>query len=228
VGSVTEFVLEHYASWRSFRWERSRLLGGLFVTLSNASEPTPHTVVVTIVSDEELMRLYRGGDEEAFRTLYERYRAPLVRFVRRTALDQADAEEIVQETWLAVIRGRERYVASARFVTYLFSIARRRGMDRWRQRGRQPELQDAGAIESFPAPARTQPESLIGEEALAQALAAAVETLPLLQREAFLLRAETDLTIEEIAQVTGTTRETAKSRLRYGVNRLRAALETWT
>jgi RNA polymerase sigma-70 factor (ECF subfamily) len=174
------------------------------------------------------MRLYRGGDQEAFRKLYERHRGPLTRFVRRTTFDSSDAEDIIQETWMAVIRGRERYIAHARFVTYLFSIARRRGIDRWRRRGRHFELEDTDALELVPAPARTQPESIIGAEALAEAIAAALEVLPLLQRETFLLRVETDLTIDEIAQVTGTTRETAKSRLRYGLSRLRAALEPWT
>jgi RNA polymerase sigma-70 factor (ECF subfamily) len=180
------------------------------------------------VSDEDLMRLYRGGDEGAFRKLYERHRGSLLRFVRRTARHNSDVEEIVQETWMAVIRGREQYVPNARFVTYLFSIARRRGMDRWRRSGRQPEFDQADALEQVPAPAPTQPESLVGEAALAGAIAAAVEALPLLQRETFLLRVETDLSIDEIAQVTGTTRETAKSRLRYGLRRLRAALEAWT
>jgi RNA polymerase sigma-70 factor (ECF subfamily) len=64
--------------------------------------------------------------------------------------------------------------------------------------------------------------------ALAAAIATALEALPRLQREVFLLRAETDLTLDEIAQVIGTNRETAKSRLRYALSRLRAALEPWT
>ena len=226
---TTQGLLERSSLWQSFAWERRYArLGGPPVALSHDSQRTASLSVTTAVSDEELMRLYRRGDQDAFRKLYERYRAPLMRFVRRTALDASDVEEIVQETWLAVIRGRERYVPHARFVTYLFAIARRRGMDRWRRRGRQPEMEHTDALDLLPAPARTQPESLLGEEALAGAIAAAVEALPLLQREAFLLRAETDLTLDEIAQVTGTTRETAKSRLRYGLERLRAALEAWT
>lgn len=224
---TAEGLLEHSLFWRSCggAW-RHTPLDGPPVALSNDSRPPLSTSVKAAVSDEELMRLYRGGDQEAFRRLYERYRSPLMRFVRRMSLDRYDADEVVQETWLAVIRGR--YVPRARFVTYLFSIARRRVMDRWRRRGRQPELEASEALELAPAPARMQPESLVGDEALARAIAAAVDALPLLQREAFLLRAETDLTVEEIAQVTGTTRETAKSRLRYGLRRLRTALESWT
>jgi RNA polymerase sigma-70 factor, ECF subfamily len=224
-----EGLVEDNFLWRSFAADHGYwLLGGPPIVLSDDSRRAPPSSGSTTCSDEELMGLYRGGDQAAFRKLYERYRGPLMRFVRRTALDASDVEEIVQETWMAVIRGRERYIAQARFVTYLFSIARRRAVDRWRRRGRQPEVDDIDALGLVPAPARMQPESLVGEVALARAIAAAIETLPLLQREAFLLRAETDLTIEEIAQVTGTTRETAKSRLRYGMGRLRAALEAWT
>jgi RNA polymerase sigma-70 factor, ECF subfamily len=224
-----EGLVEPRLLWQPFATDCGHwLLGGPPIVLSDDSRRAPPNSVSTTCSDEQLMGQYRGGDQAAFRKLYDRYRSPLMRFVRRTAFDASDVEEIVQETWMAVIRGRERYIAQARFVTYLFSIARRKGMDRWRRRGRQPEAEDVDTLGLVPGPARMQPESLVGEEALAGAIAAAVEALPLLQREAFLLRAETDLTLEEIAQVTGTTRETAKSRLRYGVRRLRATLEPWT
>jgi RNA polymerase sigma-70 factor (ECF subfamily) len=178
------------------------------------------------IPDEELMRRYQRGDEAAFRQLYERYRAPLRRFVRQSALNTADIDEVTQETWLAVIHGRERYQPQARFVTYLFSIARRRGMDRWRRRGRQPQ-EHGVEMELLPAPPHEQPEPFLGAEALGEAIAKAVAALPLLQRETFLLRSDTDLNLEEIAQVTGTSRETAKSRLRYAQERLRIALERW-
>jgi RNA polymerase sigma factor (sigma-70 family) len=224
-----EALLERFQLWPSVaRKRRYRPLDGPLVAMSSDSRRDISISASPPVSDEELLRLYRRGDQDAFRKLYERHRGPLMRFVRRTAFDLSDTEEVIQETWMAVIRGRERYVPNARFVTYLFSIARRRGMDRWRRRGSHPELEDADALERVPAPARTQPESLLGAEALAGAVAAALEALPILQRETFLLRAETDLTLDEIAHVTGTTRETAKSRLRYALSRLRAALEPWT
>lgn len=182
----------------------------------------------TSPSDEELARRFRRGDDQAFALLYARYRAPLLRFVRRTTPDPSDLEELVQEVWTAVIRGRERYVGRSRFVTYLFSIARRRSADRWRRRGAQSDpAADVNDLEALPAPIQTWPQSLAETEAIGTAITCAVDTLPLAQREVFLLRAETDLTLDEIAQVTGTTRETAKSRLRYALSRLRIALEPW-
>lgn len=180
-------------------------------------------------SDEVLMQHYQRGNEGAFRRLYERHRLPLLRFVRRLSPDAAESEEIVQETWMAVIQGRNRYLPRARFVTWLFAIARRRTMDRWRKRGRSPEAeQDGDEVEEIAGPHSRQPEWQAANIELGAALLAAVSALPILQREAFLLRAEAGLSIDEIAQVTNTSQETAKSRLRYALRRLRVTLEPWT
>jgi RNA polymerase sigma-70 factor, ECF subfamily len=180
------------------------------------------------LADEDLALRFRRGDDQAFALLYARYRAPLLRFVRRTTPDPSDLEELVQEIWMAVIRGRERYIARARFVTYLFSIARRRSADRWRRHGVQPDPGvTVNELEGLPAPVQMWPEPRAQTEALGAAIIGAIDALPLAQREVFLLRAETDLTLDEIAQVTGTTRETAKSRLRYALSRLRTILEPW-
>lgn len=177
------------------------------------------------LADEELALLFRRGDHEAFGLLYARYRAPLLRFVMRATPDPSDTEEVVQEVWLAIIRGRERYVQRARFVAYLFSIARRRCIDRWRRHAARIEMGDV--LEELEAPIQTCPEFRAETEAMGAAIKRAVDALPLAQRETFLLRSETDLTLDEIAQITCTTRETAKSRMRYALNRLRSALEPW-
>ena len=179
-------------------------------------------------SDEVLMQRYQRGNSEAFQHLYGRHRSSLLRFVKRMAPDAGEDEEIAQETWMAVIRGRKRYSPRARFVTYLFSIARRRTMDRWRRRGRSPEWDpEAAEPDSFAAPIQYEPEHQANNAAFGADLLQAIEALPILQREAFLLRAEGGLGVEEIAAVTGTNRETAKSRLRFALTRLRTALEAW-
>lgn len=207
---------------------RSATTGRLLATGDPDSRQRPGDPQAASLADEDLALRFRRGDDQAFALLYARYRAPLLRFVRRTTPDPSDLEELVQEIWLAVIRGRERYMARARFVTYLFSIARRRSADRWRRHGVQLDQGiDVEGLEALPAPAQTGPQSRAETEAIGAAIMCAVDALPLAQREIFLLRAETDLTLEEIAQVTGTTRETAKSRLRYALSRLRATLEPW-
>jgi RNA polymerase sigma-70 factor (ECF subfamily) len=176
--------------------------------------------------DEALMQRYRHGSEQAFRVLYERHRSPLLRFVKRLAPDGGEHEEIAQETWMAVIKGRERFLPQARFVTYLYSIARRRTVDRWRRRGRWPEP-DTEALDSLVGAAHQEPENQANNAELGVDLLVAIDALPLPQREAFLLRAEGGLSIDEIAAVTGANRETAKSRLRFALSRLRGALEPW-
>jgi RNA polymerase sigma-70 factor (ECF subfamily) len=192
------------------------------------ARPTSPKNAAAEKTDEVLMRSYQRGDDEAFRQLYQRHRAALYRFVRRQSSNGADAQEVAQETWMAVIQGRTRYRPEARFVTYLFSIARRRTIDRWRKLARSVGL-DARSdeLDELEGHSPQDPEFYTDTIALRAGLMSAVELLPILQREAFLLHAEGTLTLEEIGQVTGTSRETAKSRLRYALNRLRIALEPW-
>ena len=179
-----------------------------------------------VQSDEVLMKQYQRGSEHAFRILYERHRSPLLRFVKRLA-PGGEVEEIAQETWMAVVKGRERFVPQARFVTYLYSIAHRRAVDRWRRRGRLLDDPGIEVLDSLVAPTQYEPENQANNAALGVDLLLAIDALPLAQREAFLLRAEGDLSINEIAAVTGANRETAKSRLRFALSRLRSALEPW-
>jgi RNA polymerase sigma-70 factor (ECF subfamily) len=187
----------------------------------NRADSATHT-------DEMLMQQYQRGDERAFQQLYARHRSSLLRYVRRMSPSAGEEEEIVQETWMAVIQGRERYLARARFVTYLFSIAHRRTMDSWRRRGRLPVREaDPEEPDLTAGPSHYEPEIQAINVDLRADLLLAVAALPIHQREAFLLRAEEGLGIDEIAEATGANRETAKSRLRFALNRLRDALESW-
>jgi RNA polymerase sigma-70 factor (ECF subfamily) len=182
-------------------------------------------------SDERLMADYRGGDASAFQKLYLRHCDRLHRFILRMAVS-TEAEEIFQEVWMAVVRGRERYAPTARFTTYLYSIAHRRSVDRMRAQWRAAEaleLREGGIAESdeFSEAAAGQPPAVAWRASVGAALLAAIAALPAPQREAFLLQAEGELSLEEIAEATATSRETVKSRLRYANRRLRDALAEW-
>jgi RNA polymerase sigma-70 factor (ECF subfamily) len=173
--------------------------------------------------DAGLMARYQGGDGQAFETLYRRHRGPLYRFIARQMRGRGEADEVFQEVWMAVVQSRERYQPSARFITFLFAIAHRRIADRARKAIRRPQApmpDDAPDMALGPA-------HLAESAALGLALAAALATLSPQQREAFLLRAEGDLSVEEIAQVTGVPFETAKSRLKYANRALREKLDAW-
>ncbi len=176
-------------------------------------------------SDERLMRDYRGGDADAFQVLYRRHSDRLHRFILRFA-GAGHAEEIFQEVWIAVIRTRERYVHGAKFTTYLYAIAHRRAMDRLRAQGRAPTDGDV-MLSDVPDDVGSTPTEWVWRAAAGAALLAAIDALPVVQREAFLLQAEGGLSLDEIAEATATGRETVKSRLRYANRRLREALEAW-
>jgi RNA polymerase sigma-70 factor (ECF subfamily) len=172
------------------------------------------------VPDEQLMLAYRGGDAGAFETLYARHRARLFRFVLRSIRSRATAEELYQEVWMRVIEARHTYAVTARFTTWLYTIAHNRMVDHWRRAGLTLVSLDHDDIAATtPDPARHAE----AREALAR-FATALESLPAAQREAFLLHEEGGLTVAEIATTTGCNEEAAKSRLRYAIAKLKAAV----
>lgn len=167
------------------------------------------------------MLAYRGGDAGAFETLYRRHRAALFRFILRAVKQRAAAEELFQDAWMRVIEARSRYAPQARFTTWLYTIAHNLLVDHWRRKGLTlVELNEELDAASPDNPAR-QAEA---RESLARFLHA-LEALPAAQREAFLLHEEAGLSVAEIAKVTGAGEEAAKSRLRYAMAKLKAAVD---
>lgn len=185
------------------------------------------------MSDEALMLAYREGDAAAFEALYRRWRGRLYRYLLRQCGNAAQADELFQDIWLKIVGARRGYEVAAKFSTWLFRIAHNRLIDHYRTQGRaalvslvsyDDDPADADRVAALPAAASSQPEAIIERKALAHELVRHIEALPAAQRETFLLSEEGELTLEEIATATGVNRETAKSRLRYAVNKLRAAL----
>ncbi|HKC43668.1 MAG TPA: RNA polymerase sigma factor [Burkholderiales bacterium] len=175
-------------------------------------------------SDEELMLAYGAGDAAAFDALYARHRGAVFRYLRRQAGNAAIAEEIFQDVWLRVIDARASYAPRAKFTTWLFTIAHNRLMDHFRANARAALVSyDDDPIDDVAADTPRPDESLARKQDAGRLLAA-IEALPAAQREAFLLQQEGELSLEEIAAVTGVNRETAKSRLRYAMGKLRAEL----
>jgi len=171
--------------------------------------------------DEELMLAYGTGDAGAFETLYARHRGGLFRFVLRAVKDRGVAEELFQEVWVRVIEARERYAPKARFITWLYTIAHNLLVDHWRKKGLSLVALDGDDVSSESANPARQAEA---REALAR-LVHALESLPAAQREAFLLHEEGGLSVAEIAAATGVGEEAAKSRLRYAMTKLKAAVD---
>ncbi len=181
-------------------------------------------------TDEQLMHAYAAGDALAFETLYDRHNLAVWRFVQRSVQDTALADDLVQDVWFNVIRQAARYEARARFRTWLFTIAHHRMVDHWRAHkptvSMDAETPEGEALaDLLAAESGFGPERQLDSREQAQALLDALAALPQVQREAFLLQAEAGMSVADIAQATGVTQETAKSRLRYARARLRATLE---
>ena len=172
------------------------------------------------------MLAYRDGDGPAFEVLYGRWRGRLYRYLAHQA--SAHADELFQDVWLRVVGARGHYEVTAKFSTWLFRIAHNRLMDHYRVRGRAiVELYDDpedDPAEAMPAPEKASPPALLERREAARRILDCLAALPVPQREAFLLTEEGGMTLEEVARAAGVGRETAKSRLRYALDRLRRCL----
>lgn len=190
----------------------------------------PPATVSTIGSapdDATLMLRYRKGDVRAFELLYERHKGALYRYLQRLCRSQDVANDLFQEVWSKVIASRERYEVRAKFTTFLFHIAHNCAVDYFRRAGRPQEqgVQDVDTLANeLPGPSHEAPDAALSEAQLRADFKRALDALPAEQRDVFLLYEETGLGLEDIGRVTGVAMETAKSRLRYALGKLRGAL----
>lgn len=199
--------------------------------------PLSHTAGMIVEdlhqSDESLMLAYRAGEAGAFDALYARHRGGLYRFLLRQCGAASIAEELFQDVWMSVVRARRTYVAQARFTTYLYRIAHNRLVDHFRRSVHRPSVageagdDDEDPVDALAADPREQPDARLQTKIQIERFQALLSALPPEQREAFVMREEAGLSIEEIAAATGVNAETAKSRLRYAVAKLRRGLEEW-
>ncbi len=185
---------------------------------------------LTDPSDETLMLRFAGGDLAAFDTLYHRNELAVWRFVFRSVKVQAVADDLLQDVWFAVARNARSYEVKAKFKTWLFTLARNRLVDYLRTAKNYAPLDmndddERSLLNTLAADSGFGPLRQLQSREQGSALIAAVEQLPDEQREAFLLQAEGDLSVQEIAEATGVTFETAKSRLRYARASLRQQLQ---
>ncbi|MGH8221391.1 MAG: RNA polymerase sigma factor [Woeseiaceae bacterium] len=188
-------------------------------SLSRADGLTYAAGMTGQAEDSTLMLRYRDGDVAAFETLYRRHKDPLYRYLLRLCRKRDVAEDIFQDVWSNIIRSRKRYRPTARFTTFLYRVARNCFVDRLRRDKRY--TQDAADDPEERADPGEQPDSLAERLMARQRLDSALRRLPAEQRDVFLLREEAGLSLEEIASVVGVNRETAKSRLRYAIAKLK-------
>ena len=176
------------------------------------------------ISDEDLMLDYAQGNADAFEVLYRRYKGPMYRYILRQSAPQF-ADELFQDIWLKVISARTSYKIKAAFKTWLYRIARNRIIDHYRRQNIRPLDNHSDSLPSIRDNERVLPENQLESHRQRERLMKAIAELPNEQREAFLLKEEAGLAINQIADITGVSHETAKSRLRYAMKKLRQQLE---
>ncbi len=179
--------------------------------------------------DEELMKAYAAGSQRAFEILYARHKGVLYRYFLRQLGDER-ANDCFQNLWMRLIKARDRYEPSGAFHSYLFTLAHNVLMDEHRKSMRNPvyradelETLDNGSQVTEPA-IDGSIDRTVDRDRLRNRLHQLLLTLPFAQREAWVLRQETELSTKEIAELTDTSEEGVKSRLRYATSKLKAGM----
>lgn len=195
-----------------------------------------------LADDDALMAAWTRGEAIAFDRLYARHHAALYRFVRRLLgrTLAAQADEVFQDTWLRVVHARASFdPQAASFRTWLFTLAHHRAVDVLRRSGREvaidahesddgaawdPSADGAQAWQHWPAPATPEGEDVAFWRRAGERLLHCLEQLPVAQRSAFLLHHEDGLALDDVARALEVGFETAKTRLRYAMSKLRACM----
>ncbi len=189
-------------------------------------------------SDEELLRRLRAGDEQGFVALVERYNGSMLRLAGAFVPSHAVAEEVVQDTWLAVLRGLTGFEGRSSLRTWMFTILVNRARTTGMREQRSVPVADAGPVVDAsrfgPDGAWSVPPEHWIEEAeerveagkLTGLLRSAIDGLPARQREVVLLRDVEGMSSAEVCGVLSISEANQRVLLHRGRGKLRQALES--
>lgn len=192
-------------------------------------------MAVPVDPDAALMLRVKRGDMKAFEELAEKYKQPIVNLMYRMLRDLDEAEDLAQNVFIRVYQSADRYEVSAKFSTWIFTIARRLCLNEIRRRGRHPaESLDSSQNDNEEQPARqfedvktfSPPETFLHGE-LAQKIEEALAQLPEKQRLAIVLCRQDELSYEEIAEVLGCSVPATKSLIHRGRETLKEKLKPY-
>jgi RNA polymerase sigma-70 factor (ECF subfamily) len=191
--------------------------------------------MLTAEPDEDLMVRYQGGEVRAFEILLSRHRKPVYNFILRYVGDKETAEDLLQETFMRVIKGAEAYKRQAKFTTWLYTIARNLCVDQTRRRKHRKHAsldapmaadEDSGTCSTSSPATRWAPIARPSTSSCTRAAARDRVALDE-QREVFLMREFLDMPFKQIADVVGVPENTVKSRMRYALEKLRLELDEY-
>ena len=189
-------------------------------------------------TDEMLMVRYQRGERKAFVELVRRHNRPIYNFVLRQVRMPSLAEDVTQDVFMRVVQNAAEFKHEARFLTWLYTIARNLCIDQLRkqshrrhasldqpqrEQGDQSDAQLLGDTVADANPQASAERNALSSE-VRSSIVKAVDSLPDDQREVFLLREVASLPFRDIAEITGVGENTVKSRMRYALDRLKDAL----
>ena len=178
------------------------------------------------LEDKQLIKLFSRGDENAFESLYFRYRKNLYGFLNNMINDQTTADEIFEDTWLKVINNIDKYRDDGKFSAWLFKIARNIFYDRCRQKKNLCEVEfDDVIMDETMSSICPEPDRTMSAEELGEYIAQGINSLPDEQKEVFLLRQQ-DFSFKEISEMQNCSINTALSRMQYAMKFLRNFLSS--
>ena len=185
--------------------------------------------------DAALMLRAKRGDRAAFAELVEKYKQPVMNFVFRPLRDEIEAEDLAQNVFLQAWKSRSRYRQTAKFSTWLFTIARNLCLNEIRRRSRHPaeSIEEAHAEhedlprQQYEDKSQIAPPDKLLHGELAQKIEEALAELPEAQRTAILLCRQDELSYEEIAGVLGCSLSATKSLIHRGRETLKEKLKPY-
>ena len=185
--------------------------------------------------DATLMLRVKQGDMTAFEELVEKYKQPVINLLYRTLPDATEAEDLAQHVFVQVFKSAHRYRVSAKFSTWLYTIARNLCLNEIRRRSRHPaDSLDATHPDNEDQPHRQYedtknalPPDLVLRDELTQKVEEALADLPENQKTAILLFQEEELAYEDIAKILGCSLSATKSLIHRGRETLKQRLKPY-
>lgn len=179
-------------------------------------------------SDIELVERVRAGDDDAFRILVERHSRAIFRSSYRITGNAADADDVVQETFLRAYRALASFDSRATLTTWLHRIAINCSLDLIDSRKRREGRIDAGEDLAAIASSEASPDRVVLGSEMQRAIAEAMAALTGNERTAFVLRHFEGMPLEEIGQILGTRLNATKNTVFRAVQKLRRQLQPFT
>ncbi len=194
------------------------------------------SMAVEMDPDATLMLRTRQGDMDAFASLVDKYKGPVINLAARMLQDPVEAEDMAQAVFVQVYKSADRYKPSSKFSTWLFTIARNLCLNEIRRRGRHraqsldalssPSDENPSGIQLADATAAPPPDSLLEGE-LSAKIEQALQELPENQRTAILLCRRDDQSYDDIAEILGVSVSAVKSLIHRGRETLKARLKPY-